>query len=246
MAKRAVTPQSAYAGHGGLGGLGGGFSPVGAVDLEIFRATFTNNTVGVAPGAPETGTWTQATKPPGSILVQSSLGQQSSNLAVLNQGGGNCKTCFGLLLQGNLEHAGTAFATTGKYDVEWTSLQENANMKEALFALRSSSGANIATVTYAVRNNVNLIMYNNTSKNNNNTFVDNWVQHVPRSFRIRVDLDAGTTSLFLDGNPVAGAQDVAFLSSAANLATVSADFRGIDSGTMGWDNIIVTRLSDEN
>jgi hypothetical protein len=29
-----------------------------------------------------------------------------------------------------------------------------------------------------------------------------------------------------------------------NFATISADFRGIDSGTMGWDEITVVRLRD--
>jgi len=78
------------------------------------------------------------------------------------------------------------------------------------------------------------------------TFVANWVQNVSRNFRIHIDLNAGTTSLYLDGDPVAGAQNVSFLGTKTNFATVSADFRGIDSGLMGWDNIIVTRLSDEH
>ena len=241
MAKRAVTPKSAYAVHGGLGGFGGGISPVGAVDVEVFRATFTNNTVGLPPSAPETGTWTQATKPPGTILVQSSLGQLNSNLVVLNQSGGNCRSCLGLLLQGNLEHAASAFAADGTYDVEFTALQDNANMKEAVFVLRSSSGAEIARVTYAVRNNVNRIIYNDKASTATN--VGLWVQHVPDNFRIRVDLNNKTTTFWLNGTElVTGA---AFNSNANNFATVSADFRGIDSGLMGWDNIIVTRLSDE-
>ena len=33
--------------------------------------------------------------------------------------------------------------------------------------------------------------------------------------------------------------------SAANLASISFDARGIDSGVMGWDEIAVERLSDK-
>lgn len=245
LAKQAVTPKSAYAVHGGLGGLGGGLSPHGAVDLQVFNATFTNDVAGSPPGAPETGTWTQQVKSPGTILVQNSLGQRNDKLVVLDQSGGNCAKCFGLLLQGNLYTAGPA-AAEGVYDAEWISLQDNANMKEAVFALRDSAGNDIARVTYAVRNNVNLILYND-GKNRPGIFVANWVQHAPNHFRIRVDLDADTTSLWLDGVPVALATGVPFFNtSAANFATISADFRGIDSGIMGWDEIKVTRLSDLN
>ena len=251
MAKRAVTPQSAYAGHGGLGGLGGGFSPVGAVDLEVFRATFTNDTVGNKPGTPETGTWEIVTlTPPGSILVQNSLGQQSSKLVVLNQSGGNCtKNCGGLYLRGNFESAGTQ-ATTGTYDAEFDALQAQSNMKEATFALRDNADANIATVTFAVRNNTNLILYND-KKGSPQKLLGNWVQGVPVHFRIRVTLglttgDTQSTEVWVDRAATSTFANVPFLANASNFARIVADFRGIDSGTMGWDNIIVTRLSDEN
>jgi hypothetical protein len=247
IAKRAVTPQSAFAGHGGLGGLGGGFSPVGAVDLEVFRATFTNNTVGIAPGAPETGNWQIVTlTPPGSIVVQSSLGQQNSKLVVLNQSGGNCtKNCGGLYLRGNLESA-SGQATDGTYDAEFVALQAQSNMKEAVFALRDDSDVNIATVTFAVRNNVNLILYND-KKGSPQKLLGNWVQGVPVHFRIRVSLNAPrSTEIWVNHSATSSFSGVPFLGSASNFARIVADFRGIDSGTMGWDNIIVTRLSDEN
>ena len=249
MAKRAVTPQSAFAGHGGLGGLGGGFSPVGAVDLEVFRATFTNNTAGQQPSAPETGTWQIVTlTPPGSITVQNSLGQQNSKLVVLNQSGGNCKNCGGLYLRGNFENAGTQ-ATTGVYDAEFDALQAQSNMKEAVFALRDNADNNIATITFAVRNNTKLILYND--KNGSpQKLLANWVQNVPVHFRIRVNLgleagDPRSTTVWVDNSATASFENVPFLANASNFSRIVADFRGIDSGTMGWDNIIVTRLSDE-
>src|SRR5678815_565773 len=113
--------------------------------------------------APETGTWQIVTlTPPGSILVQDGLGQDTSRLVVLNQSGGNCSKkndCGGLYLRGNLESAGSQ-ATTGTYDAEFDALQAQSNMKEATFALRDSADLNIATVTFAVRNNINVILYN--------------------------------------------------------------------------------------
>jgi hypothetical protein len=37
---------------------------------------------------------------------------------------------------------------------------------------------------------------------------------------------------------------VAFLNTTSNFTDISADFGGIDSGVMGWDEIRVVRLQD--
>ena len=245
LAKKAVTPEALYAVHGGLGGLGGGLSPFGAVDREVFHATFTSDVVGQAPGTPESGTWFQTVTSPGTITVQNSLGQLSSKLVVLNQGGGNCAKCGGLLLQGTLETEGPA-ANIGIYEVEFDALQAQSNMKEAVFVLRDSQGRDLARVTYAVRNNQNLILYNDT-KGNPGTVLGNWVQYVPAHFRIQVDLDNANTTIWFNNASTAAVAGAGFVvANANNFATISADFRGIDSGTMGWDEIKVTRLADLN
>ena len=246
-AKRAVSPAPLYAVHGGLGGLGDDISPHGAVDLEVFRSTFTNDVVGQAPGAPETGSWSIVTlTPPGTILVQASLGQQASKLAVLNQAGGNCKkNCGGLYLRGNLETAGPA-ASDGVYEAEFDALQAQTNMKEAVFALRDTQDKDLATVTFAVRNNVNLIIYND-KQSGASKVLGNWVQNVPVHFNIQVDLNANTTTVWIDNGATPAFSGVPFVNttlSNPNFATISADFRGIDSGTMGWDEITVVRLRD--
>jgi len=247
LAKDAVTPKPLYAVHGGLGGLGGGMSPFGAVDRLVFQENFQNATPGAKPDSlAQTGKWMpiQATSP-GTILVQASLGTQNSKLAVLSQGGGNCAKCGGLLLQGNLATEGPA-ATEGIYEVKWSSLQDQSNMKEAVFVLRDTGGRDIARVTYAVRNNVNLILYNDV-RNNPGTFLGNWVQHTPATFKIQVNLDTKKTTIWFNGATVATVENAAFVNTqAANFASVSADFRGIDSGTIGWDNITVERLADMN
>jgi hypothetical protein len=246
LAKKAVTPEPLYAVHGGLGGLGGGLSPFGAVDREVFKATFSGDAAGSKPGAPETGTWTvDSAKAPGTIVVASSLGDLTTNLVVLNQSGGNCGTCFGLLLEGTLETAGAA-DSVGVYEAEFDALQTQANMKEAVFVLRDNAGHDIARVTYAVRNNRNVILYNDY-KGHPGTELGLWTQNVSRHFRIRVDLDAGNTTLWFNNATSETVTNASFVDSRANdFSTISADFKGIDSGTMGWDNIVVTRLADLN
>lgn len=234
-AKQTLTPKPLYAVHGGLGGLGGKLSPHQAVELLVFSANFEDDAIGQLPGQPETGTFTTPylITPPGSIVVQSSLGQHASKLAVLTQGGGNCNNCGGLMLEGNLSTGSPGvFATSGVYDAEWISLQEGPTMKKATFVLRSSSGAQIAAVNYGTKSSVNTITYGSS-----NTVLANWVRYVPIHFRIRVDLDAKTTTLFIDGVQKATASF-----SATNFAKIAADFRGIDSGIMGWDDIEVRRI----
>jgi hypothetical protein len=243
-AKRALTPEPLYAVHGGLGGLGGKLSPFGAVDRLVFNEDFSDDSLGKTPRNAAPGTWTTQWKSPGSILVQPSLGNVNNPIVVLNQSGGNCAKCFGLLMQGNLFSASSA-ASEGIYDIGWISLQDAANMKEAVFVLRDSGGRDIARITYAVRNNTKLIMYNDTKQNvQTTTPVGNWVQHKADKFKIRVNLDTKKTTLWF--NDVEVRTDVAFVESATDLATISADFRGIDSGVMGWDDISIERQPDSD
>ena len=116
-------------------------------------------------------------------------------------------------------------------------------MKEANFVLRDNGGNDIAKVTFAVRNNVNLILYND-KKNGTVRLLGNWVQYVPYQFRIQVNLDTNKTTVWFNNSSTPTWADVPFMSSADNFSTISADFKGIDSGTMGWDEIKVTRLPD--
>jgi hypothetical protein len=100
-----------------------------------------------------------------------------------------------------------------------------------------------------VRNNVNQILYNDVPASPGQaaiagTVLGNWVQHVKDAFRIRVDLNAGTTSISFNGGDFS--TPVAFVDPLATktFKTISADFKGIDSGTMGWDDVIVRRVED--
>ena len=240
IAKRTFGVQSLYAVHGGLGGLGGGISPFGGVNLEVFHATFSNETVGTQPTTPEVGTWNPVTvTPPGTVLVQSFLGADTTtgNVLVLNQAGGACRNCGGLLVQGNLYvEPGNPAAHNGTYETTFLALQDNANMKSATFKLRDSNNHVLAQVSFVVQSNTNKVLFNG-----NDTGV-RWVRHIPIAFKIDTNLDDHTTSLWMDN--VSIFTDVAFMSSTTNFTNVAADFGGIDSGVMGWDEIRVVRLQD--
>jgi hypothetical protein len=244
LAQKTFGVTTAYAVHGGLGGLGEELSPFGGVDREVFLATFENVAAGTVPdsAAPEVGTWTPiSVTPPGSIFVQSLLGESGTgNLVVLNQAGGACKNCGGLLLQGNLSVApGASNAMNGIYEATFIALQDNANMKSASFKLRDSRDSVLAQVTFTVAQNANKVLFNGTD-----TGV-RWVRHVPLSFRIRVNINAGEHAASLWVQDTLKKEAVPFLNTTTNFANISADFGGIDSGVMGWDQIRVVRLEDQ-
>jgi hypothetical protein len=243
IGRRALSVNVAYAAHGGLGGLGGGISPFQGLDLMVFHATFSTppNVVGQQPVTPEVGTFQpiNATAP-GSILVQNSLGQYTGPLVVLSQAGGNCTNCGGLLLQGNLFSASGSPAADGVYEATWTSLQDAPSVKEAPFILRDNNNParEIARLSYKTVMSSNKLYYNGAE-----IVGATWTTHVPQNFRIQVDLNTKKTSLWIGATQYRSNVDF-YNTSAANFAQIAADFTGIDSGVMGWDEVEVVRLSD--
>jgi hypothetical protein len=233
--------RRAYAAHDGEGGTGGFLSPFAVVDRKIFRATFTADAVGTEPNVPDLPgtTWSKSITLPGSILVQQALGNLTDKPVVLSQAGGNCTNCGSLDLIGNGRTDGLAEDST-IYDVVWSSLQDGPNTKGAPFVIMDSDGKEIARVTYATKSNSNLIYYNATIPSN---VVGSWVQHQQQQFSIEVNFATRRTALFI--NDSLRAENKGFVNAAAkNLAKVGAKFSGIDSGTMGWDNISIIRCND--
>jgi len=238
--------ERAYAAHDGEGGDGccGLVSPFGVVDRKIFKATFTADVVNTEPNVPDlTGTtWTKSITAPGSILVQQGLGDLTDKPVVLSQAGGNCTSCGSLDLIGNGRTDGLAETTT-VYDVVFSALQDGPNTKGAPFVIMDSDGKEIARLTYATKSNSNLLYYNGTGPTK---VVGSWVQHVAQTFSIEVNFITRTTSLSIDDLPIATATNKAFVdNSAKNLAKVAAKFSGIDSGTMGWEDISAIRRNDQ-
>jgi hypothetical protein len=237
--------KRAYASHGGLGDDNIGFlSPFVPVETRMFKATFTGNAVGTSPtvGAlpdPDKGYWTKVlAQPPGSILVQNSLADISSKPVVLNQAGGNCNAnCGGLDLWGQLKTADgtTNMVSSGKYSIAWTSVQTQPSPKNAPIVIRTSGGSEIARLAYSRETSFNRLRYNGA-------IVGAWTRNVAQNFRIELDFgQARTSKLYINNTLVA---TVPLGSGATDLSKIQAEFSGIDSGIVGWDNITIDRLPD--
>jgi len=235
----AVTPRSAYAAHGGLGGLAASMSPFGGVELTFFRATFSADALNQPPVTPEKGSWTTiVADPPGSIKVQQSFADLTDKPVVLNQSGGNCTQCGGLTLVGTATTATEVNAQSGVYVVRWNSVEDKPSPKQAPFVIRSVAGAEIARISYRSVSSQDFLDYNNVM------LPVSWVQHVSQFFEIVVNLDTKTTSLRIDGTPVAGFQNVPFVNAAAlDVGKIGAEFSGIDAGIIGWDNVSITKVA---
>ena len=245
FAKKLLSPQPLYAVHGGLGGVGESLSPFGGVDLMVFEASLSNQNLGAMPGSPIAGSWSSQITKPGKIYTQLGLGNYRDTIIVINQAGGNCgPKCGGIMLQANLADAGSAGAagaTSGRYDISWVSVQDKPVVKAAPFILRGAGGE-IAKLEYRTNSGRQELYYNDRR-------VGNWIRQVPQRFVIRVDFASTLrkTSLWfgaLDATPNF-ATSVPFLNNAAtNLTQLAADFRGADSGVMGWAEIAVQRIPD--
>ncbi len=240
MTRRVLSPQPLYAVHGGLGGVGEMLSPFGAVDLMVFEASLGGETLGGLPGSPDAGNWSSQITKPGKIYTQLGLGSYSDTIIVLNQGGGNCGAkCGGILLQANLFDARSAGATTGVYEVSWVSIQDKPEVKAAPFILRGTNGE-IARLEYRTRSSNQELYYNGI-------YVGRWVRQVPQRFVVRVDLKTKKTSLWfgaVNATPSPTTPVIPFINAGANLTQLAADFRGTDSGIMGWAEIALQRLPD--
>ena len=232
-------PRPLYAAHGGLGGLSEAMSPFGGVELTFFRSTFTGDALNAPPGAPEKGAWTSiVADAPGSITVQSALADMATKPVVLNQAGGNCTVCGGLELRGEATTASEVDAATGVFIARWDAVQDKPTPKNAPIVLRSSAGLEIARVSHVRTSSARILTYNGV------TLPVSWNQSVTQSFMVVVDLAAKTTSLTIDGVPVAGFQNVPFVNAAAaDVRRIAAEFTGIDSGVFGWDNVSIVKVA---
>ena len=246
LASKVFGVKRAYAAHGGLGTLAPGFSTFVPVERNVFMARFGNVTLGSAPDSgeiapPDRGYWTRVfSTPPGSIAVQASLGDLNTQPVVLNQGGGACaNNCGGLDLWGQIETADNSRAVAGRVSVSWHSVQDHAAPKEAPFILRSSTGAEIARVAYVKAQGGTRIKFNNQ-------VVADWVKGQYQSFSIILDFVAGTATLTVKNSAgsVVHSSTQNIRNNATDFSQINAEFTNIDSGVVGWDNIVVERLPD--
>ena len=245
--------KRAYATHGGLGGLAPGFSTFGPVERNLFKATFATVSLGATPAvgalpSPDKGYWTSVfSTSPGSITVQSASGNLIAKPVVLNQGGGACvNNCGGLELFGQIATSDTSRKISGgKISVSWESVQNQPAPKGAPFVLRAKDGKEIARVSYSKENGGTRIRYNGKVVQN-----ASWVVGQAQRFTLIVDFATKKTTLTITSNPFGVATNLtpaaeSFVNSgAADLSRIQAEFSGIDSGIVGWDNIIIEKLPD--
>lgn len=255
LASRLFGVKPAYAAHGGLGTLPPGTSPFVPVDRNIFMATFSALAPGDIPAlgalpSPDKGFWTRrVATSPGSITVQQSLADLITKPVVLAQAGGNCGTrCGGLDLWGQVKTAdATNTVNTGKYLITWTSVQDQPSPKAAPFVVRSNAGLEIARLSYSKEPSGNKLRYNDQIVPG-----ATWVRGQAQIFTILVDFSANptTTTLTVTTNPFGLSPTTVtvgpknFVESAADLSRIQAEFSGIDSGVVGWDNITIERVAD--
>ena len=251
-----LTPTPAFARHGGAAGLAGSFSPFGAVDSAVFLGTFTADVVGQPPSTnadSSRGTWTTVVTPPGSILVQSALGDLTDKPVVLQQAGGACAQCGPLELRGTLfQSSPDQVARSGTYVVSWKALQSKPTVKAAPFRLRANgpTGPIIAELSFKSAMSGSKLYYNGTLISG-----VPWVQNVAQRFEVTIDFDvrtghpAPTTRLrifrAIDNVLQYTGSDVPFFNTAAtNLVQFAAEFSGIDAGIMGMDDVFIGRRAD--
>ena len=238
LGRKTFGVRRAYAADKGLGGIGSLLSPFGVVEASIFSTQFNSpHSVGSAPALTEGNfSFSSSATAPGSILVQNALGNLTGPLVVLSQGGGACSSCGGLELTLHLYSASGTPADDGVYEFNWKSVQTSPGVKGAPFVIRDGDSAVVATVAYVTNQSTNKILFNGDS-------VGTWTRNEYQSFKLVADLDTNVTSLYINGTLVASG--AAFIGGGDSIRYFSAEFSGIDSGVMGWDDISVQRMSDQ-
>lgn len=237
-------PRTLIAGHTGLGGEDLSASPMIPVSRQVLFGNF--ETAADAPGTPPTATnfpgddWVKVTKSPGTILVQSALGDLTQQPVVLSQAGGACnKNCGGLELSANIYDEGAGLANAGRYQVQWSSLQSKPSVKEAPFLVLDSSGDVLAKVAYQTVSSQPKIFFNGADANC--AWAVNQKQDfvltvdfstIPRSVSLNVNGCSPVSAGFLDGNRV------------GDLARIGWFMTGIDAGIVAFDDVRVIRLPD--
>ena len=249
-------------------------SPIGPVDPRTFFGTFTAFAPGTRldlltpPQPSDAGQWTTLfATPPGTITVLSSIGDATlgflagSKPVVLSQGGGACGTvgnasCGMLTLEGTVTGPP---AVTGIYRVTWKSLQNQPAPKFAPIDVRDSVGNVLARVSYSTEASSRVLRYNATGPGTGQ-LVGTWKVGVVQEFVLTIDLNSlntpdaisltitaptGTTSACPVTSPCVSLDYFNFPNVATNLYHITADFDGIDSGTLAWDDIEILRLPDQ-
>jgi hypothetical protein len=246
-----LRPQPLHAVDAGESGLLGEFSLVGGVLPIEFDENFEDNNPGAFPNGtlPTVGEpWAVVVDHPGYINVQNGFGNLTSNVIVLSQALGNCAACPDVILLAALN--GSTAGTLGSFHVTWSSVQGKPSVKEAPFVVRSTTGAEIARLSYISEASSRVLKFNGAT-------VGNWTKDVAQHFRITINLQTSAEI----GNPFKTFLEIKDASGNYQLVRGPVDFvtpgettlgvvgyflSGIDAGIIGADNIVVRRRPDSN
>jgi hypothetical protein len=194
----------------------------------LFKANFSADIVNAAPAKPVVGSW-KLNESAGVVRVRSSLGWPVSlyNPVELSQ--------FGSLL-GGVGVAGTIACgtapSTGRYTVRWRSLVSSTFAVAGGVAIRDSQSRMIADLMYWPNG---VIGFNGMP-----ILGLFWTAHRADSFRVDVNLDNHTTSLYV--NTVLTLSNVPFHQpTASNVRQVAFELGGATAQSFAWDDIMVVR-----
>jgi hypothetical protein len=206
--KNTFLPRPLYAVNGGLGisdDFSDGTSPFASVNTLVFYDDFSTDIIGTAPALQSTdvGTsWASSVQSPGSITVQTGLGFVQDTVVVLSQALGNCETCPTLSLIGTLAYGSPGVLhDVGTYVAAVRMTQNKPAPKDAPMVLQSSTGGEIARLTYVAESGTKYLRYSGNGGVPANIFYTSgpftgqlvsWQIGVGQDFEITVNLDANT------------------------------------------------------
>ena len=194
---------------------------------SIFKANFTADALNAFPGAPVIGSWV-GNQSAGTIRVRSAIGLLAKPVELTQRAG----------LTGGVDLKGTVHCmsapSTGTVYVDWRSLVRSSTVVFAAVALRDNQSRVLGSVEYRPNG---AVTYNGIPVPG-----VAWVANVHRQFRIRVDLAARTTSLYVD-NVLKLANVPYFQATASNFWRISMELGGTSAQSFAWDDILVVRYN---
>jgi hypothetical protein len=201
----------------------------------IFQASFSAETVDLAPQAPDIGSWELVLPTDGTILVRSGVADLTNQpVEVANAGVvAGTPALHGLV-------AGTP-PTTGVWTVRWRSVMSSASESGWSTTISVLSGgiptSNIAIISYLPNGQLN---YGNSFSTDDQ--VARWVLGQAQQFELTIDLDAKVVrKLTIDGDSVLGGRP--FLeSAAASIGRIRIGGGGTAPNTLGWDDVEITAV----
>lgn len=194
----------------------------------VFQNNFSQDTVGEFPGTelplePEDDTF-QRIQQGGQIVVRAAVGDLIDQPVELIQDQSGSLYIAGII--------GTEHRTCSSYVVSWRSLIRNTSTFFISTEARDSSGLILASVSWRG----STIVYN-AALGRDVDLPFGWTVDASQLYEISIDFVARTTSLSVDGVPVAELQNVSFVQSGQNLRWWAFNFGGVGGQSIAVDDM---------